>query len=103
MSDLPRALVTLATVHGIDLSKHVDAATGNGFDTLASFKARNDAIRASRRALKDGDTITADDFAIRADSYKDENRADARAMLKASVGMTRRERAMMTTLAAKGV
>lgn len=103
MSNINTSLAKVATIHGVDMTHQVDAITGDAFTTLASFKARNDAIRAGRRALKDGDTVTADDFAIRAESMKDDNRSDCRAMLKASVGMTRRERALIVTLAAKGV
>ena len=100
---LTKSLHKLATVHNIDMSSHVDMLTGDAFTTLASFQARGAALRGARKALKDNDSATADDCTIAADALKADNRNDVRAMLKGAATMSRRDRALLTVLAVKGV
>jgi hypothetical protein len=103
MNSIPSSLVRIATIHGVDCTAHVDAATGDALTTLAAFHARSAALRAQRKALKDGDTTTADDCAASADAMREDNRADVRVMLSAARSLSRRERALMVSLACRGV
>jgi L-rhamnose isomerase len=96
-------LTKLCTVHGIDMRDTIAACVENLPLTLVSFKGRKDALSIARKSLKDGDTMTHDDAMINADAMKDDNRADVRSILKAAAKASRLDRALMVTLATRGM